>query len=297
MPSPIRSLARTLLPASVRRGLAPALHYGERVARWPLILRDVRGADAQSRRALWRSAAAAPVEALQSLMEWQDPILVDEAVVDVKGIGRFSLRARCDDLWHVVPWRERAVLETFRRLLRPGDVFVDAGANIGVYTVFAAKAVGPSGNVVAVEMMPDTADRLEMHVQANGLRNVRVERLALSDEPNRTVVATVDGGKFGQARLGGARGPVEGTVREIAVTTSTLDLLTGELPRIRVLKMDLEGAEEAALRGAQASLRTTDFIVYEQLSHSGEDAVSAFLKQAGFTLRKIDGRNWLGSRG
>lgn len=296
MSTSIRGLARSILPPTVRRGLASALHYGQRIGRWPWILRDVRGADAESSRALWQSAAASPLEALRSLGEWQDPILIADAVVEVQGIGRFSLRARCDDLWHVVPWREREVLDAFRRYLRPGDVFVDAGANIGVYTVFAASAVGVNGTVVAVEMMPDTADRLERHVAENALSNVRVERVALTDEPHQTLIATVDEGKYGQARLGATLGRVERTTHQVAVTTSTLDVVTADLSRVRMLKMDLEGAEEAALRGARALLRKTDFVVYEQLPDERDDAVSTCLRDAGFSLTRLDGRNWLGSR-
>src|SRR5262249_20876384 len=73
---------------------------------------------------------------------------------------------------------ERAFLNRF---LRPGDIFIDVGANIGLYTLIAAARVGPSGRVVALEPTTTTFARLMDNVQLNKFSNVNCVNLALSD--------------------------------------------------------------------------------------------------------------------
>ena len=64
----------------------------------------------------------APFLSLENLLEWQDPILLADAQVDVRGVDKF-VRARCDDLWHVLPWREHAIAAELRAKLRLGLLF------------------------------------------------------------------------------------------------------------------------------------------------------------------------------
>src|SRR6266700_1510309 len=68
-------------------------------------------------------------------------------------------------------------------LLRPGDVFIDIGANIGWYTVMSALTVGRSGHVFAFEPAGDNADLLERNVALNRLDNVKLFRCALAESP------------------------------------------------------------------------------------------------------------------
>jgi hypothetical protein len=72
-------------------------------------------------------------------------------------------------------------MQFIRRYLRPGDCFVDVGANIGVYSLLAASIVGPGGMVHAFEPMKRTFERLVENVAMNALRHVQCHRLALSD--------------------------------------------------------------------------------------------------------------------
>ena len=72
----------------------------------------------------------------------------------------------------------RSFLDAF---LRPGDVFLDVGANVGLYTIAAARIVGNAGRVHAFEPCSQTFSRLEENVLLNGFGNVSCHRLALSD--------------------------------------------------------------------------------------------------------------------
>jgi FkbM family methyltransferase len=67
--------------------------------------------------------------------------------------------------------------------LRPGDTFVDVGANIGYYTLLASKIVGAQGQVIAIEASPSVFQALQQHVQVNGRTNIRLFNVAASDVP------------------------------------------------------------------------------------------------------------------
>ena len=277
----------------LRRGL----HYLQRNARWPIILWQCRGVSARDKISLLLSAFMAPLLSLRDLDEWQDPILLRDAEVDVPGFGRFACRARSDDLWHVLPFREKIIATAMSARLRPGDVFIDAGANIGVYTVLGARLVGPSGLVISIEMMPDTAQRLHSHIELNGLQNVVVVRAALSDEAGLTVKATVQQGKYGQATIS-SDAPRYGVGEEIEVVTTTLDSIARDVKRPRMMKIDIEGAEFLALKGAPELLKRLEAIVYESWNSdgSGTNPVGELLERNGFVLEPLDGNNWIALR-
>ena len=70
-------------------------------------------------------------------------------------------------------------IECLRRAATPGTTAIDAGANVGVFTVPLATAVGPDGAVMAFEPFPDNVARLEENIELNGLRNVAVHACAM----------------------------------------------------------------------------------------------------------------------
>lgn len=293
----MRETMKRILPTPVRQMLRGGLHYTQRNLRWPIILWQVRGVSGRDRITLLLSALAAPYQSLRNLLAWQDPVLLRDASVIVPGIGRFALRARTDDLWHVLPWREQAIANTMRSMLKVGDVFIDAGANIGIYTVLASRLIGPAGRVISIEMMPETADRLESHVRMNQLQNVTVIRSALSDTPGQLVRATVQEGKHGQATI--ARGSERfGLGNAIEVETTTLDITTTEITSVRLMKIDVEGAELRALRGAEHLLQKLQALVYESWGwkRGSTEPVDVLLVESGFGLRQLDGNNWLAER-
>lgn len=128
----------------------------------------------------------------------------------------------------------------WRRRLSPGDLFVDVGANIGLYTVFAADL---GAEVVAVEPDPVNAGRIRENLAVNGLDAVVVEK-AMDSKPG-TVVMTADLNERNHLLPDGADGRT--------VEATTLDALLGG--RTAMVKIDVEGAEEAVLQGAEDALR------------------------------------------
>ena len=283
-----RSRLKPYVPRRLWVGARRTASYMKRLLTWVAVLREVRGRSPADRAILNRSARQAVRNAMRDLDRWQDPILAADARVTVDGVGDFDLRALSDDLHHVLPSREPRIVESMRRALRPGTTFVDAGSNVGFYAILASRLVGPSGRVIAIEMMPDTAERLRLHCRLNHAANVEVVELALSDRKDGEVVATVTEGKFGQASI--ARPGKPGLVRKVSVRCGTLDDIMADVPGpIALLKMDLEGAELNACRGAHNVLQRTETIIYEQADAAtdGDD----LLKGAGFQLAQLDGRN------
>lgn len=142
-------------------------------------------------------------------------------------------------------------LRHLERLVRQGGTFVDAGANIGLYTVVAATLLGSAGTVLAVEPSATTCALLRRNVELNRLDNVIVVQKALSDMTGTARLFHVAGAP--NYSLGA---PAGGTTTYEDVETATLDELvsTYTLSEVSCVKIDVEGAEPLVLRGAHGTL-------------------------------------------
>ncbi len=294
--SAFRDWLKSWLPRPVWVLLRRTWSYVRRLGHWTLVLIEVRGDGAREALKLYLSALAAPVTALRGLDEWGNPVLLFDTRVRVAGSDRFRCRRDSDDLWHVLPSGQGAVRKALVERLKPGGVFVDAGANIGAFTVLGARLVGSHGRVVAIEMMPDTVRRLRDHLELNGLGWVLVVEGALSDIGGRDVVARVPPGLAGQASI--VRTAVaKDDLIEVHVKTTTLDDVVEDLPRLDVLKMDLEGAEALAFDGGRETLSRTRCVIFEDWGGRGHGRDAAKrVTGAGFELHRLDGNNMIGVR-
>jgi FkbM family methyltransferase len=147
---------------------------------------------------------------------------------------------------------ERHCLNAF---LREGDVFVDVGANIGLYAVIAAKIVGSSGKVYAFEPCSSSLERLSGNVQLNGYCNVSCHQLALSDSAGDVFLnVSLDGfdawNSLSSQSLGGQTS-VE-TVRAATWDAIGTSICAGA--QVTMMKIDIEGWESRFLAGARNSL-------------------------------------------
>ncbi len=134
---------------------------------------------------------------------------------------------------------------TLRRLLRPGDTFVDIGANVGYDTLLGADLVGPSGTVVAIEANSANAALIAATIARNHLDHAQLVPLALSDRVGFAWFRHAIGSNGGFVDAASSQAfPLGATV----VPTVTLDAL--DLGRIHTIKIDIEGAEPLALAGA-----------------------------------------------
>jgi FkbM family methyltransferase len=186
---------------------------------------------------------------------------------------------------------------------RAGDIVLDIGAGMGEEAVTFARLVGPTGRVICVEAHPWTFAQLQQACALNGLDNVTPVQRAVSDRPGTIQIDDGVAGDTGWvgARIGAGQTEVEAT---------TVDELTADLDRVDLMIMNIEGAEQLAIRGMHDSLAKVrnvvvschDFVL--EPGYSGGDpawfatyeTVTAFFRDAGFVLgprRDDDPRAWV----
>ncbi|MFE0101291.1 FkbM family methyltransferase [Streptomyces sp. NPDC059009] len=135
-----------------------------------------------------------------------------------------------------------------RGRLRPGDVMVDVGANIGVFAVLGSRLVGRTGKVVAIEASPAFHSRLVQHAALNGCANIRALNTAVSDTEKTLTFVLASSHNMGANSIVPYAGPAESRFETEALPLTEL-LEPDEVTRARVIKIDVEGAEGAVVRG------------------------------------------------
>jgi FkbM family methyltransferase len=128
-------------------------------------------------------------------------------------------------------------------------VFVDIGANIGIHTLQAARAVGATGMVYSFEPDPKTFGILQQNVRANGFHRVELYPLAVLDRKGELPLYRVEGLSTWNNIFGG-----KDAASSVLVESAALDEALQHVPRIDVIKIDAEGAEPAILRGMEKIL-------------------------------------------
>ncbi|BAY11367.1 FkbM family methyltransferase [Calothrix sp. NIES-2098] len=143
-------------------------------------------------------------------------------------------------------------LKYLNNVLQPGRVFVDVGANFGVYTVIASKLVADTGKVLAFEPAAETYPILDRNVEINNFSNVKVFHAAVSDKTGTSRFYHVNNAPNSYS-LGA---DTESTSFEEVATVTLEDVFQKEaIERFDLMKVDVEGAEELVLRGSQSLIK------------------------------------------
>lgn len=187
---------------------------------------------------------------------------------------------------------ERAVQNVLAERLRPGMIFYDLGANIGLFSLLAARLVGTNGKVFSFEPDAETAGRLRRHVARNGFENVEIIEAGVwsSSGQMNFVAADPFSPDRGVGRFIANSEPASG----VPTRCVSLDDFVQTASPPDAIKCDVEGAEVEAFRGAEALLRTRHpWIVCEVHSESSGRALRPYLSGLGYRLEPVDRDHFL----
>jgi FkbM family methyltransferase len=183
---------------------------------------------------------------------------------------------------------EETELRALQALLSPGDHFVDCGANVGLWSLVAAGRLGHLGRVTAFEPNPSAYLRLTQNLSASGEvgRRVTAINVAIADRAGQVAFET--GAHHNLGRI-----VAELAVGSVVVPALSLDDYLGDAP-VHALKLDIEGGETAALRGAARILRAQRPAVLAEFNVAiagsgriGDWDVYELMRELGYTCRQI----------
>jgi FkbM family methyltransferase len=219
-------------------------------------------------------------------------------------IGRPPLRARSEGIELRGFLRHRSFLADFarggtrsyRRLLaaslRQGMTVIDGGAHIGVYTLIAARGVGPTGRVIAFEPDPYNRAALEANVRRAAATNVEIAAEGLADAPGRATFHQ----SLGTISSSIAERTDRGPSRTIDVELTSIDSELPRAPSSLLVKLNVEGAEPLVLSGMRRTLAECgEIVLFVEMNPealraagSGPAELVAELEGYGFEVHGID---------
>ena len=173
-------------------------------------------------------------------------------------------------------------------VLKMGQVLFDIGANVGFYTVLGSRLVGAKGKVLAFEPVARNLAYLYRHTVMNKLSNVTIVPAACSDSVSLELFATGEnnatGHLAGERRDGGSGGSVS------LVPTLSVDAVVQKMDVTpNVMKIDVEGAELAVLKGAKVTLREAKPAIFLSThSEALKTDCLAYLKECGYRVEVLD---------
>jgi len=168
---------------------------------------------------------------------------------------------------------ERGEVKFLESIVKEGMNVIDIGANVGITTVTVARKIGRRGKLYSFEPTPEYFNILKENISSNGLENVKVYELAVTDQVGRV--------PFSQKELSSGIVFEEGA-KKFEVSTTSIDRFLSEekIERIDLINMDCEGSELLVLKGAQKTLWENKVKIFCEIHHD-------FLKQLGQSVEEL----------
>lgn len=197
---------------------------------------------------------------------------------------------------------EKQELKIFQLLLKPGAVMIDAGANIGLYSIIGSRLVGNKGKVFSFEPSKETFDLFLKNIELNKLKNIIPINMGLGNKIGDTLILSqnIESGDAEKYILKAENkmNNDDNVLNKIQMTESilldTLDnfQLTNNIKKVNFLKIDVEGYEYYVLKGAENLLKNNPeiIILFECAQHlacragSTQTAVFSFLNKLGIEI-------------
>ena len=211
----------------------------------------------------------------------------------IKGVMRYDKNLLINfDTSSYVEWElffrgyyEKWVIDAIKKIIKPGFIALDVGANIGTHALIMGKAVGESGKVLAFDPHPESAVRLKANINLNNFLNIEVLGLALSDKIGKMTLFSY-GNELTDHGTASLYDLPRLQKKGVEVPVSTIDAIVKEknLNRLDFIKIDTRGSDFPIILGAKASVKKFAPIVVfeynkENWNHSASkwEAAKAFL--------------------
>lgn len=191
---------------------------------------------------------------------------------------------------------EYPVQQVIARYLKQGDVFYDIGANVGFFSLIAARLVGASGQVYAFEPVPANASLIQKNAEINNLRNITVFQKAISDNNGKGDLIQTE--HPGGAKLSVVDTPLNSPIKMIIpVEVISIDglLINRDILPPKLVKIDVEGAEIQVLKGMSTTIGKYKPLVIYEVDHKNKDEfmfrieqIDAFINEFGYKLKILE---------
>lgn len=185
---------------------------------------------------------------------------------------------------------ESWLTQCLARIVQPGFVCIDIGANLGYYSLLMSELSGHSGRTVAIEPNPNMCRLLRMSEFLHGW-NFDVVEKAIADKEGEATL-TIPDKSFGGASLNGNPGAPFGSTTKVSVGVTTVDAIVAELrlSKVDVIKIDVEGLEPRVFDGMKKTIANNPglqlIIEYSPFMYNDKKVFSDFLFQH-FVVNRI----------
>jgi len=190
-------------------------------------------------------------------------------------------------------------LELFKSYIKEGDVVFDIGANVGIYTMIAAKSIGTKGNIYAFEPAKATFQALKKNVNLNKLDNVKINELALSD--SNGFIEMVSSDIFDETVFYDAflhiKKSDKGNIKSVRLDDFVAE---NKITKLDFIKIDVEGAELLCFKGGIESLSKFKpillFEAFEDYCNRYDYTITElliFLDSLGYVIKQLNEYQWI----
>lgn len=177
---------------------------------------------------------------------------------------------------------EQQELDFMKKTLKAGDIFLDIGSNIGLFSLIASGIIKDEGKIIAFEPFPLIRKRFEENVTLNGFKNIEIRELGLSNTTGNLDFFISENGHDAWNSL--ANSQDSKLSKKIVITVSTLDkeLENIQKEKIKLVKVDVEGWEKFTLLGGSSFFENFSPIVMIEFTEDNT-------KNAGYNIMELFG--------
>ena len=165
------------------------------------------------------------------------------------------------------------LLQNYHNLIQPEDVVIDVGSNQGIYSLAFAKIVGPKGKVISIEPFKEMNNYFRYNIKINDFKNIEIIEKVISD-------------KIGFEEIDFGNGIVSASIvrnfrnsEKLKIESITIDEICKDLDKLDFIKIDIEGAELKALKGAKDTINSLKPKLSLEVDENSFYEVCSFLKK------------------